>query len=150
MGLHSSLGVSTDGSAVGVAYQALGGETLWALSGASIFDTDAVHTEVDDGFRTSSLHLVGMGADVAFDDAGAFYIAYGDQTANDLVLAFPTADGWAHTTLLSDGALGSFPAIDITGRTAWVATYKRERDTSDKDISSLLVHVADLDALTAD
>ena len=150
VGLHSSLGVSGDGSTVGVAYQALGGETLWAMSGASIFDPDATHAQVDDGFRTSSLHLVGMGADVAFDDAGAFYIAYGDQTANDLVLAFPTADGWAHTTLLSDGALGSFPAIDISGRTAWVATYKRERDSSDNDISSLLVHVADLDALTAD
>ena len=95
VGLHASLGVSADSSTVGVAYQALGGETLWAFSGATIFDTEGTHTEVDDGFRTSSLHLVGMGADVSFDDAGAFYIAYGDQTANDLVLAFPTADGWA-------------------------------------------------------
>ena len=150
VGLHSSLGVSNDGASVAVAYQALGGETLWVLSGTHIFDTDAIHAEVDDGFRTSSLHLVGMGADVAFDDTGSFFIAYGDQTANDLVLAFSTIDGWAHTTLLSDGALGSFPAIDISGRTAWVATYKRERDSSDDDISSLLVHVADLDALVAD
>ncbi|MBT6177944.1 MAG: hypothetical protein HOI23_11910 [Deltaproteobacteria bacterium] len=150
VGLHSSLGVSNDGASVGIAYQALGGETLWAMSGTSLFDPEATHAQVDDGFRTSSLHLVGMGADVSFDDTGAFYIAYGDQTANDLVLAFQTADGWSYTTLLSNGAFGSFPAIDISGRTAWVATYKRERDSSDDDISSLLVHVADLDALTAD
>lgn len=150
VGLHASLGASSDGQSVGVAYQALSGETLWSMSGGSLLDPDAQHLEVDDGFRTSSLHLVGMGADVAFAADGQFYIAYGDQTANDLLLAFPTEDGWGHTTLLSEGALGSFPAIDINGRTAWVATYKRERDARDNDISALVVHVADLDSLSAD
>ncbi|MEC9465286.1 MAG: hypothetical protein VX834_05860 [Myxococcota bacterium] len=149
VGQHASLAVSSSGT-VGVAYQALAGETLWAFTGADIFDAGGTHVEVDDGFRASSIHLVGAGADAAFTGSDELVIAYGDQTENDLVLAFPDGESWGYSTLLSDGAYGTFPALVVDGDRAWVATYKRAQDSSGDDISELVIHVTDVSSLSAE
>ncbi len=150
VGQHASLAVTANGSSVGVAYQALAGETLWAFTGSDIFDAGGTHTEVDDGFRASSIHLVGAGADAAFTSSGDLVIAYGDQTDNDLVIAFPDGDAWGYSTLLSDGAYGSFPALAVDGNQAWVATYKRAQNSSGDDVSELVIHVTDVSTLSAE
>ena len=128
----------------------MAGETLWAFTGADIFDAGGTHEEVDDGFRASSIHLVGAGADAAFTGSDELVIAYGDQTENDLVLAFPDGDSWGYSTLLSDGAYGTFPALVVDGDRAWVATYKRAQDSSGDDISELVIHVTDVSSLSAE
>ena len=108
-----------------------------------------IHTEIDDGLRENSIHLVGGSASLAMDSSGGIFVAYADQTDNDLILAWKSTDGWDRTTLLDDGALGSFSSLDIAGRVAYVSTYKRARNSSDEDISQIVVHLADLDELSS-
>lgn len=149
VGQHPSLAVSADGQSVALAYQAYAGEALWVLTGTDIFDLNATTTEVDNGVRDDGAHRVGADASLARDSAGNWYIAYADQTDNDLVLAAETGSGWQYYTMLSDGAFGSFTALAIEGTTAYLSTYERLRTSTDTDASRLVTHQVDVTTLGA-
>ena len=147
VGQHAALAFSPTDSSVVVAYQSMGGEVLSVFRGSGIFDSNGVIEVVDDGARSSGASFVGAFADVAFDNAGRPYIAYADQTNNDLVLAYPSAGVWKHLTLKDQGAFGSFANIAISGAKGYVSSYHRFRDEFSNDISRVVVEVIDLQTL---
>ena len=75
------------------------------------------------------------------------YVAYHDQTDNGLLLGYRRSGVWAHTTLLDDGAYGSFARLAIAGGKAYTTTYMRARDELDRDVSRLVLTGTDLSTL---
>ncbi len=147
-GQHASLAVAPDGT-FGVAFQGAGGETLnaYITNGADLFIGTV--EPVDDGVRGTRLHLVGASADLNFGADGVPWIAYADQTDNDLLLAYKPADTgeWTCKMILSDGAYGSFARFVIAaGETAYLTTYLRSRDDFGDDASEMVIKQIGLDA----
>jgi hypothetical protein len=145
-GRFASLAVAPDGASLGVAYQGDAGSSLRLYRGTDL--TSGIAEVVDDGLRPAGRNLVGGSAALAFAaTADEPLIAYADQTENDLLLASRSGNTWKVTSLLSDGAYGSFARIVVDGRTAWLSTYLRERNDRDRDVSRLVITVVDLDQL---
>jgi hypothetical protein len=145
-GQSASLAVAPDGTSLAVAYQGDAGDTLWFYHGSDLWS--GTSELVDDGLRSPRLDRVGASASLAFGASAAEpYIAYADQTNNDLLLAYKRGDTWRVSPQLTDGAFGSFARMKIDGRTAWMTTYRRERDELDRDASYLVVHTISLDRL---
>jgi hypothetical protein len=98
---------------------------------------------------------------MTFDEGGRAFIAYGDQTDNDLLVAYRDQNGWRWVVsgdtgqsvsdepqgLLIDGAYGSFPRLVIDGEQGVLSTFLRARDEFDRDVSRLVVNTIDLDLL---
>ena len=93
---------------------------------------------------------MGASSSPAYDADGNLFIAYGDQTNNDLILADQLDGTWTHTNLLSEGAAGSFARLVIYNGVGYVSTYLRRRDSTDRDASELKVIRLDLSALQSD
>lgn len=139
-GQHASLAVRT-GQLV-VAFQADEGATLKAYRGAD-FLTGTVET-IDDGVRAGGrLHLVGASASVELANDGTIFVAYADQTDNDLMLAWSETTGFSRTVVLDDGAQGGFARIALEGALAYLTSYQRERDGADRDVSRLVLTIVD-------
>jgi hypothetical protein len=140
VGQHATLRVSPVGD-VWIAFQGRGGETLSVFEGSDVF-TGTLLT-VDDGIRDTRIDLVGAYASLAFDGAGNPYIAYDNQTWNDLELIYRKDGEWrrAATPILSEGAHGSYAHIVIEGPTAYLTSLLRARDARDEDASRLVVTV---------
>ena len=99
---------------------------------------------MDRGLQSDSLHFVGAYAALAWDNLGALYVAYADQSTNDVALARQTADGFSYSTLMRHGAYGSFIDLEIDGQGLFISTYQRQRDDAGRDISHLVVKRYDL------
>ena len=149
VGHHASLAIDPIGDRLAVAYQGSGGETLhyYISDGADLFI--GTSELVDDGVRGARLNLVGAHASLAFDAGGDAYIAYADQSDNDLLLATNASGSWQVQTLASEGAHGSFARLAIDGAQAWVTAYLRERDERNADASRLIVTIVDIGAAAA-
>ena len=65
---------------------------------------------------------------------------------NDVVIAQKTTDTWTHTPVITEGAAGSFSRLLIDDQSAYISTFVRMRDSTDSDISTLKVHVIDLNS----
>ena len=146
VGQQSRLAVNPDGTGFAVSYQALGGETLWLYSAEDMLNFSGETELVDNGQRTTSINLVGASSSPAYNAQGDLFIAYADQTNNDLVLAARNGDSWIHTNVLSNGAVGSFTNLVIHDNIGHISTYMRMRDSTDRDISELKVVILDLSA----
>ncbi|MED5464491.1 MAG: hypothetical protein VX699_07555 [Myxococcota bacterium] len=146
VGQHARLAVHPDGTSFVITYQALDGETLWAYSATDMLDTQGTTELVDAGVRGTAINLVGGSSSPAFDDNGKLYIAYADQTNNDVIIAQKTTDTWTHTPVITEGAAGSFSRLLIADQSAYISTFVRMRDSVDRDISTLKVHVIDLNS----
>jgi hypothetical protein len=157
LGQHASLAVNPVDGSLSVAFQGSGGETLlhYRTTGADLFIGNV--ESVDEGLRDTRIHLVGAYAHMVFDPNGLPYIAYADQTENDMVLAFRPVDEWMWITgvptgvanatpvsLLTDGAYGSFARVALDDDQAYISTYLRARNDFDKDVSRLVLHLIDL------
>ncbi|MBI5508951.1 MAG: hypothetical protein HY903_09375 [Deltaproteobacteria bacterium] len=145
VGEHPSLAVAPDGLSLAVAFQAHG-DILRIYSGSD-FLTGSIET-IDDGRRDTRLNIVGGSATLTFDKAsGLPYVAYHDQTDNDLLLAYRRNDAWTFTPLFEDGAYGSFACLVISAGHGYASTYLRARDTLDRDTSRLVVTTFDVATL---
>ncbi len=141
-GQHASLALTPGG--VAVAFQGEEGKNLWICTGTDLDDCGQNLELVDDGARQASASLVGAYASLVYDVAGdRYYIAYADQTQNDLVLSYGQPGNWGLTTLLADGAFGSFARLAIAGGVGYASTYLRARDSFDRDASHVVVHIFD-------
>ncbi|OGQ77766.1 MAG: hypothetical protein A2289_18960 [Deltaproteobacteria bacterium RIFOXYA12_FULL_58_15] len=148
-GQAASMAVAPSGDRFAIAYQGGAGDSLYVYTGAEF--TGGTVRLVDNGLRSTRYDLVGANASVGFGSSSDdIYIAYQDQTENDLLLAY-THDGsnWFIEPQLTDGAFGSFASmvIDPASNTAWLSSYVRERDQRDLDLSRLLVILVDLSGL---
>ena len=91
---------------------------------------------------------MGAYASLAFDATGATYIAYADQTDNDLVLTTQaTGTAWDRHVIAADGAYGGFARLAIAQSTAYVTTYLRDNPSGARDDSRLVLFPVDLGAL---
>lgn len=144
VGQHVTMAASA--GTLHIVYQAGDGSMLMHYSGDDLF-TGA--TEIlDDGLRDGGgIHLVGGHASIAFGSGGKMYVAYADQTDNDLVLAYESTSGWKRTVVLSDGAYGSFARVAIANGRAYVSTYQRENPSGARDDSKLVLTLVDLAGL---
>ena len=149
VGQQSKLAIHPGGMEFSISYQGLGGETLWLYTAEDMHDFSGETELVDDGVRETSVNLVGASSSPAYDADGNLYIAYADQTDNDLVLADKLAGTWTNTPILSSGAVGSFARLVIHNNIGYVSTYMRMRDSTDQDISELKVLLLDLNDLVS-
>jgi hypothetical protein len=125
VGRHATLAVTQDG--VAIAYQGQGGETLWACQGTTPFDCATGAQLVDDGARNGSGHMVGAYASLDVSAGGQLYVAYADQTDNDVLLATKDVDNlWHATKAVAPGMLGSFTRLHIRGGQAFVSSFLRD------------------------
>jgi len=146
VGAHATL-ITTPGG-LAVAYQALGGETLWACAGTDLFTCSANAELVDEGDRPpGALRQVGAYASLAADDQGLLYVAYADQTNNELVLSYQRRGAWQHTVLRTEGMYGAFAKLRLLGPHAYVSTYRREIQSFSGDQSRIDVERIELDEL---
>jgi hypothetical protein len=158
-GQHAALAINPLDGTLGVAFQGAGGETLayYQSTGADLFIGDLAPQSIDDGIRNTRIHLVGAHASLGYDANGIPFVAYADQTDNDLLLAYRPVDEWLWITaaagippsaerlpLLDDGAYGSFAKLLIVGDQAYLSTYLRARDSLDRDASRLILNLIDL------
>lgn len=149
-GQHAAIAVAPTGNRVAVVYQGDNGKTLWVYQGSNFIDGAA--QLVDDGVRENRLHVVGAYASPAYGPDGTLYIAYADQTTNDLLVAYQANGQWVRKVVLSAGAFGSFADLAIAQNTMYVSTFQWDQ-RSGRDTSRLNVHVvslAELQASTAD
>jgi len=159
LGQHATLAENPLDGTLAAAFQGNGGETLdlYQTSGADLFIGDLTPQSIDDGIRDTRIHLVGAHVTLAFDANGIPYVAYADQTDNDLLLAYRPVDEWLWITadsgatptterlpLLDDGAYGSFAKMIIVGNQAYLSSYLRARDSIDRDASRLILNLIDL------
>lgn len=143
-GQHATLVVAPNDT-LALAYQGDGGETLRYYTGADL--KTGTSTELDNGVRDNRVDFVGADARIAFDTSGKAYVVYADQSQNELLLTYYAPTGWKRTTLLSEGAYGSFARIVVSGTKAYVTTYRREQDSTGRDISSLVMTTVNLATL---
>jgi hypothetical protein len=141
-GQHASLALTAEGLAI--AFQGNDGKDLWACTGASFAGCATNVQIVDDGYRgPGDQRLVGAYASLAVDASGELYIAYLDQTENDLVLAYTrgrstATPGWRPPLALGEvGGHGAFARIRLAGTTAYVSDYHRLVDEQQRDVSRL-------------
>jgi hypothetical protein len=145
IGQFSTVAIAADGLSFAIAFQAAGG-ILRYYTGQD-FLTGNFET-IDDGRRDSRLNIVGGSASLVFDPgSGVPYVAYHDQTENDLLIGYRRSGVWAHATLLADGAYGSFARLAIAGSKAYTINYLRARDELDRDTSHLVLTVTLLSTL---
>ena len=153
-GLFATLALSPTDSKLGVAFQGGAGQSLLyrKIQEDDFFDTNAQDTSpllVDDGVRESSQNVVGAYADLVFGASGTPYIAYADQTTNDLRLAYFSAGAWVHAAHLVDGGFGSFAKIvsvseegggAVKSVSLYVANVQRQQNIYTEDSSRLILH----------
>ncbi len=149
VGMSATLAAGPAG--VAVAYQAES-RTLWACEASTLPGCAQALELVDDGVRepapgATSVNRVGAYADVALDAIGNAYLAYQDQTDNELLLAYRGSLGWKHVVVGSEGAQGSFARLLVAGDTAYVSTYVRRLNALDEDVSILTLQSTTLSTL---
>lgn len=146
VGRHTSLAVT--GGGVAVALQGDDGAGLWVCTGGTLAECRARLTLIDDGVRApGDRRRVGAYASLAADAGGELYVAYQDQTMNDLELAYTRQGEWRRQTLADTGARGYFARLRLDGATGWAADFVIDRDTSGRDHSHLELLPVDLTGL---
>jgi hypothetical protein len=157
VGQHASLAVTSSGLAA--AFQGGDGTTLWYTSGATLADFQSNALMIDGGNRLHDLDggpnqsgdsFVGAYASLVISSSDEPYVAYGDQTRNDTLVAFLNGDGWQHKTVQADGAFGSFARLAVSGGVAYVGSFRWNRNELGEDHSRFVVNVEDLPSLTPD
>jgi len=147
VGQQSTIVPNTNRDSMAILYQLDAGRQLRTLLAADMATAQITLPETsDNGERigqNSPKRFVGAYVDGVYQNDRLF-IAYQDQTQNDLVINTRETGHWrTPVAVLSEGAYGRYANIAVFGEKLVVSTYRYEFDENSSNQSGLVVQVID-------